>query len=125
MAKATKDAVEADTLKVVADAGYSNGADAVACERDGITPCVPANRAVNNYGDGTLFDRSLFDYDGAADSYRCPAGRTLVREQIMRRDNCGLLPHRTARDVPASRRIRASCANGDALPSTRSERSNE
>jgi len=32
MAKATKDAVEADTLTAVADAGYSNGADAVACE---------------------------------------------------------------------------------------------
>ena len=41
MARATKEAVEADTLTVVADAGYSNGADAAACERDGITPCVP------------------------------------------------------------------------------------
>ena len=90
MAKATKDAVGADVFTVVADAGYSNGADAVACERDGITPCVPANRAINNQGDGTLFDRSLFDYDSAADSYRCPAGRTLGRKQIMRRDNCVL-----------------------------------
>ena len=90
MAQATKQAVEADTLTVVADAGYSNGTDAAACERDGITPCVPANRAANNQGDGTLFDRSLFDYDSAADSYRCPAGRALVRKQIMRRDNCVL-----------------------------------
>lgn len=88
MAKATKQAVEADTLTVVADAGYSNGTDAAACERDAITPCVPANRAINNKGDGTLFDRSLFDYDSAADAYRCPAGRTLMRKQIMRRDNC-------------------------------------
>lgn len=88
MARATKEAVGADTLTVVADAGFSNGADAVACERDGITPCVPANRAINNQGDGTLFDRSLFDYDSVTDSYRCPAGRTLVRKQIMRRDNC-------------------------------------
>jgi transposase len=90
MAKATKDAVVADTLTVVADAGYSNGTDAVACERDGITPCVPANRAINNQGDGTLFDRSLFDYDSVTDSYRCPSGRLLVRKQIMRRDNCVL-----------------------------------
>jgi len=37
MAGATKEAVEADTLTVVADAGYSNGADAAACERDRIT----------------------------------------------------------------------------------------
>src|SRR5207253_2335874 len=33
MARATKEAVEADTLTVVADAGYSNGADAAACAR--------------------------------------------------------------------------------------------
>jgi transposase len=90
MAKAAKDAVEADKLTVVADGGYSNGADAAACERDGITPCVPTNRSINNQGDGTLFDRSLFAYDDVTDSYRCPAGHMLVRKQIMRRDNCVL-----------------------------------
>lgn len=90
MAKATKQAVEVDTLTVVADAGYSNGTDAAACERDGITPCVPANRAINNQGDGTLFDRSAFVYQKDTDTYGCPAGRTLVRKQIMRRDNCVL-----------------------------------
>ena len=47
MAKATKDVLEIDRLTVVADAGYSNGTDAAACENDGITPCVPANRAIN------------------------------------------------------------------------------
>jgi transposase len=90
MAKATKDVLETDKLTVVADAGYSNGADAAACEDDGITPCVPANRAINNQGDGTLFDRSAFVYQPDTDTYRCPAGRTLVRKQIMRRDNCVL-----------------------------------
>jgi transposase len=82
--------LEADKLTVVADAGYSNGADAAACEDDGITPCVPANRASNNQGDGTLFDRSAFVYQPDTDTYRCPAERTLVRKQIMRRDNCVL-----------------------------------
>ena len=90
MAKAAKGALEADKLTVVADAGYSNGADAAACEDDGITPCVPANRASNNQGDGTLFDRSAFVYQPDTDTYRCPAERTLVRKQIMRRDNCVL-----------------------------------
>ncbi|HEX5421853.1 MAG TPA: IS1182 family transposase [Gammaproteobacteria bacterium] len=90
MAKATKDALETGKLTVVADAGYSNGTDAAACEDDGITPCVPANRAINNQGDGTLFDRSAFVYQPDTDTYRCPAGRTLVRKQIMRRDNCVL-----------------------------------
>jgi transposase len=90
MAKATKTLLGADKLTVVADAGYSNGAGAAACEQDGITPCVPANRSSNNQGDGTLFDRSAFIYQADRDTYRCPAGSTLVRKQIMRRDNCVL-----------------------------------
>lgn len=87
IAKATKDVLEADRLTVVADAGYSNGAAAAACEADGITPCVPANRAVNNRGDGTLFDRSAFTWQPKTNSYRCPAGRTLVRKQTLTREH--------------------------------------
>ena len=49
---------------------------------------MPANRAINNQGDGTLFDRSAFVYQPDSDTYACPAGRTLVRKQVMRRDNC-------------------------------------
>jgi transposase len=90
MARATKHVLKADTLTVVADAGFSNGADAAACERDGITPCVPANRSSNNQGDGTLFDRSAFIYRPDSDTYDCPAGRMLVRNHIRRRDNCVL-----------------------------------
>jgi len=90
MAKATRDVLAENELTVVADAGYSNGAQADACERDGITPCVPANRSVNNQGGGMLFDRTAFTYDRATDTYRCPAERMLVRKQIMRRDACVL-----------------------------------
>ncbi|WP_155413283.1 transposase, partial [Rhodopseudomonas palustris] len=90
MAKATKDTLGVVSLTVVADAGYSNGAGAAACENDGITPCAPANRSVNNQGDGTLFDRSTFVYQPDTDTYACPGERVLVRKQIMRRDNCVL-----------------------------------
>lgn len=85
MAMATKQTLERESLTVVADAGYSNGAHASACERDGIVACAPANRAVNNRGDGKLFDRSAFIYELDTDSYRCPAGRSLVRKQLHRR----------------------------------------
>jgi transposase len=88
MAAASKDALAVDALTVVADAGYSNGKDAAACESEGITPCVPANRSTNNQGDGTFFDRSAFLYQPESDTYSCPASRRLVRKQIMRRDNC-------------------------------------
>ncbi len=84
MAMATKEALDQDGLTVVADAGYSSGAQASACEKDGIIACAPANRAVNNQADGTLFDRSAFTYEPETDTFRCPAGRTLVRKQLHR-----------------------------------------
>jgi len=84
MAGATKQMLERDALTVVADTGYSSGTQATACEADGITACVPANRAINNHGDGTLFDRSAFVYEAGSDSFRCPAGRRLVRRQLHR-----------------------------------------
>lgn len=86
MARATKETLGVDSLMVVADAGYSNGTAAAACEADGITPCAPASRSVNNQGGGTMFDRSAFVYRPEADAYTCPAGHSLLRKQIMRRD---------------------------------------
>ena len=85
MAKATKDSLGVAELAVVADAGYSNGAHAEACEVDGITPCVPANRSVNSQGDGNLFDRTAFVYEADTDTLRCPAGRRLLRKQLHRK----------------------------------------
>lgn len=79
MASATKDVLKTEALNVVADAGYSNGLQAKACEAAGITPYVPVQRAGNNHGDGTYFDRSAFSYDERRDRYRCPAGQILRR----------------------------------------------
>jgi transposase len=73
-------------LNVVADAGYSSGEQAEACEAKGIVPHVPANRAVNNQGDGTLFDRKEFTYQPDMDIFLCPAGQTLTRKQLSRKD---------------------------------------
>lgn len=68
-------------LHVVADAGYSSGEQAQACENQGIIPHVPAVRGVNNRGDGTLFERSDFQYDETSDTFLCPAGERLHRHQ--------------------------------------------
>jgi hypothetical protein len=106
MAEAAKQAVGAPALlNVIADAGYSNGEQAEHCEGQGIVPHVPANRAVNNKGDGTLFDRSQFQYDENTDTFRCPAGQRLVRKQLARKDRaviyagraevCGSCPLKT------------------------------
>jgi hypothetical protein len=78
MAKATKEVLEAETLQVLADAGYYSSADLKACEDDGIVAYVPPTE-----GNGILekqgrFSRKDFSYDGATDAYRCPAGELLL-----------------------------------------------
>jgi transposase len=72
------------TLNIVADAGYSNGEQATRCEAAGLVPHVPANRAINNQGDGNFFDRSRFTYQPESDSFLCPAGKELERKQLHR-----------------------------------------
>jgi hypothetical protein len=49
-------------------------------QQQGITTYVAENLAVNNQGDGTLFDRSVFSYDRERDCFTCPAGHLLVRK---------------------------------------------
>ena len=83
LAEAAKAAVgNPAVLHVVADAGYSNGEQAEACEQKGIVPHVPAQRGNNNQGDGTLLDRSQFSYDAARDRFTCPAGERLTRKGV-------------------------------------------
>jgi transposase len=97
LAQAAHEAVgQLEELKVIADAGYSNGAQAEACEARGILPHVPAQRGVNNRGDGTLFDRSEFRYDAASDTFLCPAGQALTHQGVQK-DR-----HRTIYKAPAA-----------------------
>lgn len=77
MAERAKAALEAETLTVVADTGYSNGEQGAACETAGITAVVPRPETVNPKGED-LFSRDAFGYDAASDSWTCPAGETLV-----------------------------------------------
>lgn len=48
---------------------------------------VPANRAVNTQGDGTLLPRTAFTYDPQGDAMTCPEGKALTRKQVLRRDH--------------------------------------
>jgi transposase len=77
----------AEPIHIVADTGYSNGEQASICEAAGLIPHIPAKRSVNSHGDGTLLDRTAFTYQPETDSFRCPAGQTLKRKQLYRRDH--------------------------------------
>jgi transposase/IS5 family transposase len=107
MALGAKQVLEAESLKVVADAGYSSGAQAAACEGDGIEACVPAKRSPNTRGN--FYDRSAFTYDAESDTYTCPAERKLLRKSIDKKkqliryqaqdcSGCSHKPHCTGTD---------------------------
>ena len=97
-------------LNVVADAGYSNGQQAEACEAQGIVPHVLANRTVNNQGGGTLFDRTEFHYEEKTDTFRCPAQQTLRRKQLSRQDRA--VYYAAQPEVCGACVLKARCTNG-------------
>lgn len=78
MAKQAKAAMETDELNVLADRGYYNGDEILACDEAGIVPYVskPMTSAAKAEG---RFDKEDFVYNPATDQYRCPAGSRLIR----------------------------------------------
>jgi transposase len=84
MGEAAQRALGASGFNLVADAGYANGEQAQALENLGIAVHVPVKRAVNNQGDGALFDQARFSYDPQRDAYTCPADKLLRRKQLHR-----------------------------------------
>jgi IS5 family transposase len=110
MAQAAKAALgNPEQLQVIADAGYSNGEQAEACEAAGIMAHVPANRAVNNQGDGTLFAATEFVYDEPSDSFRCPGQQTLRRRHVQR-DRKRVL-YQAGAEVCGACPLKAQCTN--------------
>ena len=77
MATQAKVAMEASDLQVIADRGYFNGDEILACEQAGITPFVSKPMTSGARADGR-FDRGDFVFDPASGEYRCPAGSRLI-----------------------------------------------
>ena len=73
----TKDALEKETLTVVADKGYYKGEEVVACVAAGITPIMPKCLTSGNKANG-LLDKRHFVYDANSNTYQCPAGEMLI-----------------------------------------------
>ena len=63
MAEVAKAVLEQERLTVVADSGYSNGEQLTHCSAAGITAFVPPNRAINNQGDVSFYQKSDFSFD--------------------------------------------------------------
>jgi len=77
MAKQTKATLETDRLDVVADRGYFNSAEILACEKAGITVTLPKPLTSGIKAKGR-FGKQDFVYVVEEDVYLCPAGERLV-----------------------------------------------
>jgi hypothetical protein len=77
MAKAAKEALDAEALQVLADEGYYSSTELKACEDDGIEAYVPPSEGNGQLEKKGRFSLKSFSYDAAADAYTCPAGQLL------------------------------------------------
>ena len=103
-----RDATGCEEVTVLADRGYYNGEEVLACEGTGVLPYVPKTQTSGNAKRG-LFTVQDFIYDAENDRYTCPAGEFLTKGKIRsdRRDDmdhyrnltacltCGLKPQCT------------------------------
>jgi hypothetical protein len=77
MAEQARTEIGAETLEVVADRGYYEGEEILACETVGITVTLPKPMTSSAKAAGR-FGKQDFIYVAADDVYRCPAGERLT-----------------------------------------------
>jgi transposase len=97
MALRAQEATGSEEITVLADRGYFNGDQVLACENTGLLPCVPKTLTSSNAKRG-LFTRQDFVYDAEKDHYTCPTGKHLTRGLVRsdRRSDVDHYRHLTA-----------------------------
>jgi hypothetical protein len=73
MSKAAKETLQTEALEVVADRGYFDSNEILACERAGITVTLPKPMTSAAKADGR-FGKQDFAHLPDQDAYRCPSG---------------------------------------------------
>jgi hypothetical protein len=88
MGRKAREATGWEEVTVLADRGYYNGDEVLACEGSGVLPCIPKTQTSGNAKRG-LFTVADFIYDAENDRYTCPAGEHLTKGKVRsdRRDN--------------------------------------
>ena len=77
MANKARTALGVKSLEVLADAGYFNGKEILACEQDQITTFVPKPQTSGSKAQGR-YGKQDFQYLPEEDEYSCPAGQRLT-----------------------------------------------
>lgn len=115
MAVSARDAMGSETIEVIADKGYYNGEEIVACDADGIAVTVAKPMTSGARAQGR-FDRADFAFDANRDVYVCPAGEDLTyrytadqdgkRQRTYWSDACLGCPIKTRCTPSRQRRVR-------------------
>lgn len=84
MGNAARQALGAETLQALADAGYYSGAALKDCEQDGIIAYVPQVQRSRRLTTQGRFAHDDFVYDAETNTYRCPAGEPLRPTKALR-----------------------------------------
>jgi len=106
MARKAKDALGAGHMTALADRGYFNAPEILACEQAGIIPLVPKPLTSNSKAEGR-FDKRDFVYDPAMDEYECPAGERAIHRFAVEEN--GLTLHKYWSSACPDCPIRARC----------------
>jgi transposase len=107
MAAKAKAELNAETLTVLADAGYDNAQQCAICESLDIEAVVPAQGTTNGKGE-QYFHKAHFEYEAEHDRYRCPAGQTLTPRRTDRTHQRVLY----SSDACGGCTLRAQCTGG-------------
>jgi transposase len=109
MARKAKEALEAERLEIVADRGYFESEQILACEEAGIAVTLPKAHTSNNRLRG-MFVKADFRYVAADDVYVCPAGES--PKYYFSTQERGLTLRRYWTNVCTACAIKARCTSG-------------
>ena len=107
--KAAKAVMQVDTLEAVADRGYFNSPEILACHEAGITVTLPKPMTSGAKAEGR-FGKQDFVYVAEDDVYRCPAGERLTYRYSNEEDGKKLRRYWTAA-CPACP-LKSKCTTG-------------
>jgi len=108
-AQAAKAALDVDKLEAVADRGYFNGVEILACEQVGITVTLPKPMTSSAKSEGR-FGKQDFVYLADENVFRCPAGEKLKYRYT--NEEHGQTLHRYWTDACRTCPLKAQCTTG-------------
>jgi transposase len=109
MGKQAKAVLGVDTLEAVADRGYYNSPEILACHKAGITVTLPKPMTSGAKSEGR-FGKQDFIYLDTKDVYICPAGKALTYRMTTLQD--GKVMHRYWTNQCTGCLLKKKCTNG-------------